>query len=1146
MGLRADGSEFPVEISLSPMAIGREQFVIAAVRDSSVRRRSEDTLRQENLNLRNELAQLRRRAAVPDDLEEYRASFDKAAAGLIHYAPDGRIKRTNACFCRMIGYPCEELYQLTFPRITHPDDAQVNTELDVKLLAGIINDYSVDKRLVCKDNRTIWVRLAVSLHRDVRGDPLYFIGVAEDMTSRKEMEQTLRETQLRLAMTAEIAEVGYSEFDLVSRTAYFSPEWKRLLGYEDAEVPNAYGEWTSRLHPEDRERATSAVEEFARDPKGTLDFEYRLRHKNGQYRWAHKRAIAIEEAPGRAKKLLGIHVDITERKLAEAKLREQSTELQLALRVGRAGAFQWDAETHAHRWGDEMLALYGITREEFGATDDAWLACLLPEDRVATMAAVEESLKTGNYAAEFRIRRGNDGEVRWISARGKVFYDAEGVPRQTVGINVDMTEQRRVQSELEESHARQRAVLDSLNEGVVIFDLNGQVLNANPAALALMRYETEKDALRSLPDFTDTFDVRTLDGRSLPLEEWPIARVMRGESYFDYEIVLYRKDDGSGEVISLNGAPVRNAAGESILGVLTMQNISDRKRGEQALQESERRLGLALKASNSTVWEVDVASQSILTVDHSLFAMLGYTPEELTTVADWLARMHVDDRPRIMAILDDIIQGQRENYYGVEVRYLAKDGTWRWILCQATAAERNAEGRTTRLVGTHTDINERKLTEERIRDAALHDSLTGLPNRALIFEYGSHQLAAANRNRSHGALLFIDLDKFKPINDQYGHEIGDQVLKEVARRLVACTRGEDLVGRLGGDEFVIILGHRDVVRHRAAVVAQHVIDSLGQPFRINTLELSISPSIGISFYPEHAADISALIHTADLAMYQAKQSGRNNYQFYTPELARQADGAQLLETQLKSAIKNGGLELHYQPVIEIKSGRLIGAEALIRLSGQDGTTSGPDIFIPIAESAGLIGELGDWVATEACRQHEAWRSEGLKITIAINVSPLQFRQRNYAERLGTIISDSGIDPNCLQLEVTESSVMESVEDAIDILSRIKSLGVKVALDDFGTGYSNLSSLSSLPLDKLKVDQSFVKRIESDPASRAVTEAIIALGRTLKLDVVGEGIESKSALSYLEEHGCDQAQGFWYCKPLPAVEFVQWHRQQLAH
>lgn len=576
-------------------------------------------------------------------------------------------------------------------------------------------------------------------------------------------------------------------------------------------------------------------------------------------------------------------------------------------------------------------------------------------------------------------------------------------------------------------------------------------------------------------------------------------------------------------------------------------DVTQRKRAERALKESERRLALALRASSTAVWEVDIATQRLHPCDDELFSMLGYARGQLHTVADWIGLIHEEDRPRITSIFEEIVQGRRDSYHGLELRYRKRDGSWLWMLCQAVATDPDAQGRMSRLIGTHTNIHARKQAEESAREASLHDPLTTLPNRALIFEYGSRLLAAAQRNHGRGALLFVDLDRFKPINDQYGHEVGDRVLQEVGQRLRACTREEDMVGRLGGDEFVIILGHLDGHAHRALAVAQHVVDRLSQPFAIDSIEVAISPSIGISLFPEHADDVERLIHTADLAMYQVKQTGRASYQVYTPELERRADKIYLLETRVRKALKHGRLILHYQPVVSAKTGELISVEALVRLADDpECDSAGPAAFIPIAESAGLIGDLGDWVATEACRQHEAWLRQGMSVTIAINVSPLQFRQRGFPERLGHIIAEAGIDPAALQLEVTETTVMESDDYARDILNRIKRLGVKVALDDFGTGYSSLSLLSRLPLDKLKVDQSFVCRVESDPASRAITEAIIALGHNLKLDIIGEGVETPDMLHYLEREGCDQVQGFQISKPLPATQFEQWYRERQMH
>jgi diguanylate cyclase (GGDEF)-like protein/PAS domain S-box-containing protein len=356
------------------------------------------------------------------------------------------------------------------------------------------------------------------------------------------------------------------------------------------------------------------------------------------------------------------------------------------------------------------------------------------------------------------------------------------------------------------------------------------------------------------------------------------------------------------------------------------------------------------------------------------------------------------------------------------------------------------------------DVTDTKVAEQRVLAAAQHDMLTGLPNRALVFEYASHLLAAAQRSHAQSAFLFIDLDRFKPINDLYGHETGDRLLQEVAKRLLKCVRQEDLVGRLGGDEFIVVLHQLGNV-YSAATVAQHILDALSHPFEIDTLDLSISACIGISEFPQHGTDVDALIHAADLAMYQVKYDNRGSYFTYAPELDNRADASSAIEARLKRALQREGLVLHYQPVIDMKSGHVASVEALLRLTGDGGQMIGPDQFIPIAEAAGLIGQLGEWVAVEACRQHNAWKKEGLPpVSIALNVSPLQFRQRGFAQQLQSIVRDAGLDPSCIQIEVTESTVMGNVDDAVNTLKRIRSSGIQIALDDFGTGYSSLSHL----------------------------------------------------------------------------------------
>jgi len=719
---------------------------------------------------------------------------------------------------------------------------------------------------------------------------------------------------------------------------------------------------------------------------------------------------------------------------------------------------------------------------------------------------------------------------------------------------LDLTERRRTEEDLRQrmaaaaaaadrSRAQLAAVFDSIGEGISVFDAAGRVVLVNRAQARINGYPDPAQMLREIDYYADIYELTLPSGQPLPVSEWPVSRVLRGESIVDVELRGRRRDTGRGWFFSFSGEPVRGEDGSLLLAVVVTRDITERKRSEEARQESERRLRLAVSIAQLGFWEWDVERGDIF-FSAQWKRQIGYDEDELPDrVSEWEQRLHPDDRERVLEKLA-LYLGHPEGDYRIEFRLRHRDGSYRWIAAQAMA-QKNITGQVTRIIGTHLDVSELKLAEQRVREAAQHDALTGLPNRALVFEYADLLFAAARRSHAGSAVLFIDLDRFKPVNDLYGHEVGDRVLREVALRLKASVRHEDLVGRFGGDEFVVVLPHIGGGARRAATVASHVIDGICRPFEIGELSLSLSPSIGIAHFPEHGENADALIRAADLAMYQAKHAGRANYQFYRPQLDQHADESARIEATLRRALDGEGFALHYQPVVDMESGAMVGAEALLRLEGERGPIS-PERFIPIAESAGLIGPLGEWVAIEACRQHGSWLAAGLPpVTIAINVSPLQFRQRAFADRLRAIIASAGVAPEYLQVEVTESAVMDSVDEAVRILDRIKRYGIKVALDDFGTGYSSLSRLGVLPLDKLKVDQSFVKGVESERTSRAIIDAIIALGRTLNLEVVGEGIESEDAMRYLRARHCDQAQGYLISRPLPAAEFAAWLRRLQA-
>ncbi|MDA8127895.1 MAG: EAL domain-containing protein [Betaproteobacteria bacterium] len=443
------------------------------------------------------------------------------------------------------------------------------------------------------------------------------------------------------------------------------------------------------------------------------------------------------------------------------------------------------------------------------------------------------------------------------------------------------------------------------------------------------------------------------------------------------------------------------------------------------------------------------------------------------------------------------------------------------------------EGSRLHLIGVMRDITERRAIENKIRHMANHDALTGLPNRNLVQDRIKQAIARAQRSASHFAVLFIDLDQFKTINDSLGHNVGDQLLQTVAARVVVCLREEDTVSRQGGDEFIVLLDDLSSPED-AAVVARKILDALSAPAEVGGRVLSTSASIGIALYPADGHDVETLLKNSDTAMYYAKESGRNLYQFFAPEMNASAADRLLLESRLRRAVACGDLQLHYQPVVRVTDGRIVAVEALARWNDAELGDVPPARFIPAAEASGLIVPLGECVLRQACRQLRLWQDQGIEPPrMVVNLSHLQFRQKNLAHSFSEIIADTGVDPRCLGLEVTESAIMENPEATIGTLATLKALGIELSLDDFGTGYSSLSYLKRFPIDKLKIDQSFIHDISTDASDDAMVTAIIAMAHYLGIRVVAEGVETGAQLAYLREHACDEYQGYLFSRPLPA-------------
>jgi diguanylate cyclase (GGDEF)-like protein/PAS domain S-box-containing protein len=556
----------------------------------------------------------------------------------------------------------------------------------------------------------------------------------------------------------------------------------------------------------------------------------------------------------------------------------------------------------------------------------------------------------------------------------------------------------------------------------------------------------------------------------------------------------------------------------------------------EALFEEKERAQVTLNSIGDAVVSTDVAGRvtylNVVAEDLTGWSRneaAGHPLEEVLQIVDATTRQAMQNTT-MLAIRADKALALPPNCV-----LIRRDGIEAAIE-DSTAPIHDRRGAVTGAVMVFHDVSMARAMTRKMTHLAQHDSLTNLPNRVLLGDRLREAIILSGRHQRKLSVLFLDLDRFKHINDSMGHVVGDRLLQSVARRLFSCVRSSDTVGRQGGDEFVVLLW--EVRRAEdAAMTAAKILEALREPHRIDGHELYVSGSIGIVTYPDDGTDAETLMKKADLAMYHAKETGRDSYQFFKPAMNARAVERQSLEDSLRYAIERRELVLHYQPKVDLKSGGIIGAEALIRWRHPQRGLVPPGQFVTIAEDCGLIVPIGRWVLREACRQARAWQTAGLPpLCVAINISPVELRAPGFVTGVRTILKETGLEPRYLELELTETVLIEDSRSVADVLEELKDIGVLLALDDFGTGYSSLSHLKRFPIDTLKIDQSFVRDLTVDEDDAGIVTAVIGMGRSLHMRVVAEGVETREQLEILQEHGCPQGQGYYFCRPVPAEEF----------
>ena len=808
---------------------------------------------------------------------------------------------------------------------------------------------------------------------------------------------------------------------------------------------------------------------------------------------------------------------------AAESIKENEERLKFALEGAREGVWDWNTQTGKVNFSVRWKGILGYSDTEIDNSFDEWKRLIHPDDLEHSLATIKAYFegKIPDYSLEHRLLC-KDGSWKWILSRGMVITKtAEGKPLRLIGTHADITERKNTEEALKVSEKSYRMLFNEMLDGFaqhqIICDANGKpvdyrFLRVNPAftrmtglsADAIVGHTVREVMPGTESHWIETFGKVALTGNPILFENYAAEL----DKHF--------------QVTAFQPAPSQFAC--------IFVDITNRKTAEADLR-------IAAKAFDSQNPMVITNAKAIIQRINRAFTVdTGYTEEDAIGKTPAILKSSHHGKEFFRSMWDSI---NRTGGWQGEIWDKRKNGEeyMKWLTISAVT---NTDGDVTHYIGAQHDITERKLAEEKIHKLAFFDHLTGLPNRTLLLDRLKQAMTSNARNGLYGALILIDLDNFKMLNDTLGHDMGDVLLKQVAQRLTNCVRAEDTTARLGGDEFLVVLtnlgANESESARRVDLVGEKIIADLNRNYNLNEIVYHCSPSIGVTLFQGQQTEMDALLKQADIAMYRAKEAGRNQIRFFDPDMETSVMKRLALETELRRAIQEKEFVLYYQA--QIAGDQLAGAEVLIRWQHPQRGLVTPFEFIQIAEETGLILPIGQWVLETACEQLATWGALPAMehLTIAVNVSANQFRQADFVDQVLVALSRAGANPKRLKLELTESLLVSNVNDVIEKMFLLKAKGVGFSLDDFGTGYSSLSYLKRMPFDHLKIDQSFVRDVLSDPNDASIAKTIIALAQNLGIGVIAEGVEIALQRDFLANAGCHAYQGYFFGRPLPLDDF----------
>ncbi|MDO9227171.1 MAG: PAS domain S-box protein [Pseudomonadota bacterium] len=972
----------------------------------------------------------------------------------------------------------------------------------------------------------------VRLNRvDQPGGPL-LQALVRDITAHKLALAALRESRDYAEQLLSVSGAMMLVLDREARITRVNPAGCAILRCAEADILGQ--PWIERFIPERARDEVRALFQrvLADDIDSSLGHDNPVLTCSGEERHLIWHNTPLRDADGHVSGVLSSGLDISGQQRAEAALIESESRIRAILDTAVDGILVVDEASRVVFANPAIRRLTGYSDKEL---QDRPLTDLMPERyRDLHEAGFNRYLNNGQPRMPWRelafVLLHRDGHE--VPVEVSIGERGGAGQRQFIGIMRDVGERRRAQQLLREREEHINLLLDSMAEGIYGVDTHGNCTFVNPAGLRLLGYERAEELLGR--HIHEIIHHSHTDGSAYPARECRAYRAYTEDRGIHVDDEVFWRRDGSALPVEYWSYPMRRDGG--VIGsVVTFLDISARRAAEERLRQSA-------KVFESTTDGVSITDTSgnMIAVNRAFSEITGYSEAEVLGRNPRILNSGRHDKLFYQALWSSIA---RTGSWSGEIWNRRKNGEIypEWLTISSVT---DMAGKLTNYVGVFSDISQIKQSEAERERLAHFDPLTGLPNRLLFNARLDHAIQRAERDGTLLTLLFIDLDRFKTVNDALGHPAGDRVLQEVARRLQLSVRAEDTLARLGGDEFAIALEGEGSAT-LASAMAEKLLAALTRPFELDAQTVFVGASIGISTYPENGKDAATLLKNADAAMHQSKDDGRDTYRFYNAAMTRSARERLTLETNLRRAIEQQEFLLYYQPQIDVGSGEIVGVEALVRWNHPASGLISPARFIPLAEETGLIVPLGEWVLLTACAQAKAWLDNAAMpgMSMAVNLSPRQFRQSNLAAHVRAVLDASGLPPERLELEITESAIMDNPDRAVATLRELKQLGITISIDDFGTGYSSLAHLKRFPIDKLKIDQSFIRDIPQEQSDMEIAATIIAMARNLHLKVLAEGVETEKQLAFLEIHGCDAYQGYLRSRPIPAPALEQWLQQR---